>query len=57
MQYAKCVEDPDGNLWIGTEDAGLNKLNLRTGAFTHFKPTGIPAGIAYHNIHGLLVLR
>ncbi|AEW01238.1 hypothetical protein A4D02_32955 [Niastella koreensis] len=47
--------DPDGNLWIGTEDAGLNKLNPRTGAFTHFKPTGTPTGIAYHNIHGLLV--
>jgi signal transduction histidine kinase/ligand-binding sensor domain-containing protein len=49
-------EDPDGNLWIGTEDAGLSKLNLRTGAFTHFKPTGTPDGIAYHNIHGLLIL-
>ncbi|WP_207515069.1 ligand-binding sensor domain-containing protein [Longitalea luteola] len=51
----EICEDPDGNLWIGTEDAGLNKLNLRTGAFTHFKPTGTPSGIAYHNIHGLLI--
>jgi ligand-binding sensor domain-containing protein/signal transduction histidine kinase len=51
----EMCEDPDGNLWIGTEDAGLNKLNLRTGAFTHFKPTGTPSGIAYHNIHGLLI--
>lgn len=51
----EICEDPDGNLWIGTEDAGLNKLNLRTGAFTHFKPTGTPSGIAYHNVHGLLI--
>ena len=52
----EICDDPDGNLWIGTEDAGLNKLNPRTGAFTHYKPTGTPTGIAYHNIHGLLVL-
>jgi ligand-binding sensor domain-containing protein/signal transduction histidine kinase len=52
----EMCEDPDGNLWIGTEDAGLNKLNLHTGVFTHFKPTGTPTGIAYHNIHGLMIL-
>jgi ligand-binding sensor domain-containing protein/signal transduction histidine kinase len=44
--------DKKGNLWIGTEDAGLNKLDGKTGQFTHFK-TG--QGIAYPNIHGLLV--
>ncbi|OQP59275.1 hypothetical protein A3860_38125 [Niastella vici] len=52
----EMCEDPEGNLWIGTEDAGLNKLNLRTGAITQFKPTGTPTGIAYHNIHGLLIV-
>jgi ligand-binding sensor domain-containing protein/signal transduction histidine kinase len=52
----ELCEDGDGNLWIGTEDAGLNKLHVRTGAFTHYKPTGTPSGIAYHNIHGLLIL-
>ena len=52
----EICEDPDGNLWIGTEDAGLNRLNLHTGAFTHYKPNGTPTGIAYHNIHGLLIL-
>jgi signal transduction histidine kinase/ligand-binding sensor domain-containing protein len=53
----EICNDPDGNLWIGTEDAGLNKLNPRTGVFTHYKPTGTSTGIAYHNIHGLLVLQ
>ncbi|MBO9203250.1 MULTISPECIES: ligand-binding sensor domain-containing protein [Niastella] len=52
----EICEDPDGNIWIGTEDAGLNKLDPRTETFTHYKPTGTPTGIAYHNIHGLLVL-
>jgi ligand-binding sensor domain-containing protein/signal transduction histidine kinase len=52
----EITADPDGNIWIGTEDAGLNKLNPCTGAFTHYKPTGTPTGIAYHNIHGLLVV-
>ncbi len=52
----EICDDPDGNVWIGTEDAGLNKLNPRTGAFTQYKPTGTATGIAYHNIHGLLVL-
>ncbi len=52
----ELCEDGDGNLWIGTEDAGLSKLHVRTGAFTHYKPTGTPTGIAYHNIHGLLIL-
>lgn len=46
--------DKKGNLWIGTEDAGLNKLDLKTGVFTHFK-VGQKGGIAYPNIHGLLV--
>src|SRR5690606_37493775 len=45
--------DQYGNLWIGTEDAGLNKLNLKTGVFTHFKPTGNKSDITNINIHGI----
>jgi ligand-binding sensor domain-containing protein len=51
----EICEDNDGNLWIGTEDAGLNKLNPTTGAFTQFKPSGDQSNIAYTNIHGLQV--
>ena len=48
-------EDNNGHLWIGTEDAGLNKLDISTGVYTHFQPTGVKGSISYTNIHGLLV--
>ncbi|MGK6349854.1 ligand-binding sensor domain-containing protein [Parapedobacter sp. DT-150] len=47
--------DRKGNLWIGTEDDGLNKLEVATGRVTNYRPTGDPQGLAYSNIHGLLV--
>ncbi len=47
--------DSYGNLWIGTEDAGLNKLDPLTGKTTNFSPDGLPGSISYSNIHGLLV--
>jgi ligand-binding sensor domain-containing protein/signal transduction histidine kinase len=49
----EICEDANGNLWIGTEDAGLNKLDKKSGAITHY--SGTISGIAYPNIHGLLV--
>jgi ligand-binding sensor domain-containing protein/signal transduction histidine kinase len=48
-------QDGSGNLWIGTEDAGLNKLDTATGLFEHFQPSGANGSISYTNIHGLLV--
>tara|TARA_R110002050_G_scaffold261556_1_gene401557 strand:- start:800 stop:4777 length:3978 start_codon:yes stop_codon:yes gene_type:complete len=39
-----------GNLWIGTEDAGLNKYNLNTGIFTKYDTKSL----SHYNIHGLL---
>ena len=45
-------EDNTGNIWIGTEDAGVNKLDAKTGKLTHFEPTGNPESISYYNIHG-----
>lgn len=48
-------QDQHGHLWIGTEDAGLNKLDPITGLFTHFQPTGEKGSLSYTNIHGLLV--
>ncbi|RYY13517.1 MAG: sensor histidine kinase, partial [Chitinophagaceae bacterium] len=46
--------DRYGNLWIGTEDAGLNKIDP-TGKTTNFVPDGSPGSISYSNIHGMLV--
>ncbi len=48
-------KDNSGNLWIGTEDAGLNKWDASAKRFIHFLPTGLPTGISYTNIHGLLL--
>ena len=31
------MEDSDGNLWVGTFDNGLNKLNRETGKFTQYR--------------------
>src|SRR5690606_32885531 len=47
--------DSSGNLWIGTEDAGLNKMDPSTGQITNYQPTGNPHSLAYSNIHGLLI--
>ncbi|MCF6405985.1 ATP-binding protein [Chitinophaga filiformis] len=47
--------DPYNNLWIGTEDAGLNRLDPATQTFTHFQPGGAAGSITYTNIHGLLL--
>lgn len=46
-------EDKNSNLWIGTEDAGLDRYNPNTGIFTTLKPTGAKTSISYSNIHGL----
>ena len=48
-------KDDYGNLWVGTEDAGLNKFDNATKRFIHFEPTGDPKSITSTNIHGLLV--
>jgi signal transduction histidine kinase len=48
-------QDSRGHLFIGTEDAGLEKFDPASGRFTHYRPTGSRGSISYSNIHGLLV--
>jgi len=47
-------KDTYGNLWIGTEDAGLNKLNPKTGIFTNFGPSESDRTLSHYNIHAIL---
>lgn len=47
------IQDSKGLIWIGTEDAGLNKFDLKTRKFTNYTTTE-KGSISYPNIHGLL---
>lgn len=42
-----------GNIWIGTEDAGINCLEKKTGTFTNYQPVPGERGLAHTNIRGL----
>jgi ligand-binding sensor domain-containing protein/signal transduction histidine kinase/CheY-like chemotaxis protein len=46
--------DKYGNLWIATEDAGLNKLDIRTGRYSHYKPQSGINSLSHQNLHGLI---
>ncbi len=46
--------DQYGNLWIGTEDAGVNKLDAKTGRYVNFQPDAGKQSITRFNIHGLV---
>lgn len=52
----EICSDNKGHLWIGTEDAGINKLDLKTGQFTNYTATGKSGDISYPNVHGLLAV-
>lgn len=34
---SSIIDDYEGNLWIGSFEGGVDKLNLRTGQFNHFQ--------------------
>lgn len=46
----EMVQDKNGMIWIGTEDAGLCKLNPTTNMITT-----IPASSTFPNVHGLYI--
>ncbi|MCU0456468.1 MAG: response regulator [Bacteroidales bacterium] len=47
--------DPYGNIWIGTEDAGLIKLDHRTGLFYNITEGSNRIKIDSRNVQGILV--
>lgn len=46
--------DLHDNLWLGTEDNGINKYNLKTGEMTNFSLNNPVHPLSATNIHGLL---
>ncbi len=44
-----CLDENE-NIWIGTEDAGINKLDTKTNTYTSFDDT---RGLSQNCIHGL----
>ena len=45
--------DAYGNRWIGTEDAGVNCLEKKTGTFTNYQPVPGMKSLSHTNIRGL----
>lgn len=42
-----------GNIWVGTEDAGINCLEKKTGTFTNYQPVPGEKSLSHTNIRGL----
>lgn len=49
----EIVPDTYGNLWLGTEDNGINRYNLKTGEMTNFSLNNLQHPLSATNIHGL----
>ena len=50
----KMTEDQNGNLWICTEGGGLNRLDTRTGKFSHYiHQPGNPRSIGSDNLKAI----
>lgn len=47
-----CMDKND-NIWIGTEDAGINKLNTKANTYTWFDDT---RGLSQNCVHGLAAI-
>jgi len=49
---SSITEDRQGNIWIGMEDMGVNKINSQTGKVTHYVSSS--SGLTFNNVHSLL---
>lgn len=48
-----CQDEYD-NIWMGTEDNGIYKLNNISKKIYHFTSSALPNALSYNNIHGML---
>jgi signal transduction histidine kinase/ligand-binding sensor domain-containing protein/AraC-like DNA-binding protein len=49
-------EDAIGNIWIGLEDLGINKLDVSSGIITKYSTDTEGSGLTYSNVHDLMFL-
>ena len=52
----EITPDRYGNLWLGTEDNGINSYNPRTGEITNYSYNNPSHPLSATNIHGLLAV-
>src|SRR6218665_25602 len=50
----EICSDQNGDLWMGTEDNGIYKLEKDRKRIRHFTSSALPGALSYHNIHGML---
>ena len=50
------AEDYDGNIWIGTEDGGLNELDLSTGIINSYDLYNGKKNSSNNNVHSLCIV-
>ncbi len=50
----EITKDKFDNLWVCIEDGGLNKLDVKNGKCTYYKPDGTKKGLSYIGVHSLL---
>jgi len=50
----EICQDNYNNLWIGTEDNGIFKLDYHNQKISHVSPSALPKALSYYNIHGML---
>ncbi len=48
------MEDDSGNIWVGTTDRGLNKINRETGYITHFTASSNPYSLQGNRVNSTL---
>ncbi|MBP7507319.1 MAG: response regulator [Prolixibacteraceae bacterium] len=49
-------EDSKGNIWIGLEDLGVNKLDINSGIIYKYSSKNSVKGLSYDNVHDLIFL-